>query len=596
MISIIIPILNQHEMSAECIQAIMETTTDYEIVVIDNGSDPPFKSPFSGFNEVRVVRNEENKGFPAAVNQGIRAAKGDVIVLLNNDVTVSPGTLNRLADWLENFDIVGPSTNYCAGMQMVQIAPYQSREELDNEVDALFESSQGEGEEVNWIIGFCMVFKKSVWEQVGDFDTTLWPCNGEEIDFSLRAKEKGFKIGIARDIYVHHEGSVTFRDMEDAGQIEYLKICERNDKHLAEKWGADFWNRQAICEDIGTAPKPGLNLNLGSGYRPLEGYVNIDNRAEVNPDLICDIIDGFSYPDNSVDMVRAYDFLEHIPIGKTIDVINEIWRVLKPEGLFDSLTPSTDGRGAFQDPTHVSFWNQNSWRYYSDPAHRHLYGIVADFEIEKIEDITIDDPTIVYTHVIAKARKEFIEKKTMKTDGPLRLNLGCGINKLEGFINIDQFKDIEFQGQHTSPDLVADVTGGLPYDPDTVDEIYCGHLLEHMTWEIGQIALKYWLSLLKPGGIIGVTVPNFDVLAERYLANPTAVAMREMNEFYIFSYIQPSHHKYCYGESLLMAAMAGAGFTDLERLPIDDWHFYEAADWQIGYRGVKPKGEKGERK
>jgi len=589
MLSIIVPVLNQAEMTYDCLQAVMENTEDAEIIVIDNGSDPPFRPPFAGFNEIQVIRNEENKGFPEAVNQGIRAAKGDVIILLNNDVTVSPGTLNHLVDWLDTFDIVGPTTNYCAGMQMVQIPPYQNREELDKEVEALFESSQGEAEEVNWIIGFCMAFKKSVWKTVGDFDTTLWPCNGEEIDFCLKAKEKGFKVGIAWDIYVHHEGSVTFRDMEDAGQLEYIKICERNDKHLAEKWGADFWNRQVLDTEIGASPKPGLNLNLGSGYRPLEGFVNIDNRAEVKPDLVCDVTEGLPYPDNSVDMVRAHDFLEHIPIGKTIGVMNEIWRVLKPGGLFDSFTPSTDGRGAFQDPTHMSFWNQNSWLYYSDPEHRKLYGTIADFKLEKIEDITLDDPTIIYTHVIAKARKELIEKKTMKIDGPLRLNLGCGINKLEGFVNIDQFQDIEFQGKHTSPDLVADVTGGLPYDYDSVDEIYCGHLLEHMDWNVGQIALRYWLSLLKPGGIIGITVPNFDILAERYLADPTPLAMREMNEFYIFSYIQPSHHKYAYGESLLKAAMEEAGFIDLERLPVDDPHFYEAADWQIGYKGVKPK-------
>ncbi|MBU1173479.1 MAG: class I SAM-dependent methyltransferase, partial [Proteobacteria bacterium] len=131
----------------------------------------------------------------------------------------------------------------------------------------------------------------------------------------------------------------------------------------------------------------------------------IDNRPEVKPDLVCDVIEGLPYEDNSVDTVRAHDFLEHIPIGKTIKVITEIWRVLKPGGIFDSLTPSTDGRGAFQDPTHVSFWNQNSWLYYSDLAHRNLYGIVADFEIAKIEDISLDDPTVIYTHVIARARK-----------------------------------------------------------------------------------------------------------------------------------------------------------------------------------------------
>ena len=393
-------------MNLECIKSIMENTTDYEIVVIDNGSDPPFKPPFSGFNEIRIIRNEENKGFPIAINQGIREAKGDTIILLNNDVVVTPESLNHLADWLETFDIVGPTTNYCAGLQQVQLPSYQNIDELNNEADALFESSEGECEEVNWIIGFCMAFKKTVWEAVGDFDESLWPCSGEEIDFCLRAKEKGFKIGIAKDIYVHHEGSVTFRDMENAGQVEYAKVCERNDKHLAEKWGADFWNRQAIAENVEVIPESGLNLNLGCGIAHVKGYINIDNRAEVKPDLICDIIEGLPYEDNSVDIVRAHDFLEHIPIGKTIGVIDEIWRVLKPGGRFKSLTPDAEyGQGAYQDPTHLSFWVENSWIYYSEPKAQASCGTKANFKINNIERLLTGN-RVYHLHVVAEAIKE----------------------------------------------------------------------------------------------------------------------------------------------------------------------------------------------
>lgn len=388
MLSIIIPILNQHDMSIECIKSVMENTTDYEIIAIDNGSSPPFKPPFSGFNDIRVIRNEENKGFPVAINQGIREAKGDTIILLNNDVIVSPNTLNHLADWLETFDIIGPTTNYCAGLQKVQLPSYQNIDELDQEAGALFESSEGEYEEVNWIIGFCMAFKKSLYDEIGFFDESLWPCSGEEIDFCFRAKEGGFRIGIARDVYVHHEGSVTFRDMEDAGQVEYAKICERNDKHLAERWGADFWSRQVITGDIDIIPESGLNLNLGCGLVRLDGYVNIDNRAEVNPDIVCDVIEGLPYADNEIDSIRAYDFLEHIPIGKVISVMDEIWRVLKPGGKFNSSTPDAErGQAAFQDPTHVSFWVENSWLYYSNPELRALYGIKANFKINHLECI-----------------------------------------------------------------------------------------------------------------------------------------------------------------------------------------------------------------
>lgn len=139
-------------------------------------------------------------------------------------------------------------------------------------------------------------------------------------------------------------------------------------------------------------------LNLGCGYRKKKGFINIDNRPVVHPDLCCDVTEGLPFDDNSVDEVTAQDFLEHIPIGKTVALIEEIYRVLKPGGTFLSLTPSTDGRGAFQDPTHVSFWNKNSWLYYMDDAYRDLYGTKAKFE-GIVQDVNTD-PTnnVIHTY------------------------------------------------------------------------------------------------------------------------------------------------------------------------------------------------------
>jgi GT2 family glycosyltransferase len=246
MISIVIPVYNQQDFTQECIYALFDHTQDYEIIVVDNGSVPPFKPPFSGFTETTVIRNEENKGFPIAVNQGIRAAKGDIIILLNNDVIVTPGWAERLTRWLEEFAIVGPMTNYCAGLQNITIPVYENRIQLDQRAAEHAEEYTECAEEVNFVIGFCMAFRKSLFDEIGPFDESLWPCSGEEIDFCLKAREAGNSIAIAHDVYVHHEGSQTFNDMAAAGKIVYEDVCRRNDAHLVEKWGADFWQRQEI--------------------------------------------------------------------------------------------------------------------------------------------------------------------------------------------------------------------------------------------------------------------------------------------------------------------------------------------------------------
>ena len=148
-------------------------------------------------------------------------------------------------------------------------------------------------------------------------------------------------------------------------------------------------------------------MNLGSGYRKLDGFVNIDNREECEPDLCIDIIDeGLPYEDSTVDYVFAQDFLEHIPPEYVVSLIEEIYRVLKPGGTFEHLTPSTDGRGAFMDPTHRSWWNINSWLYYMDDHYRHLYGIKAKFEGDLLDHITNDQLHVIHTHGVLKAVKE----------------------------------------------------------------------------------------------------------------------------------------------------------------------------------------------
>lgn len=146
-----------------------------------------------------------------------------------------------------------------------------------------------------------------------------------------------------------------------------------------------------------------MKINLGSGNSPQEGFVNIDINPSCNPDLVADISKSLPFQDGSVDYVRAYDVLEHIPIGKTIGVIDEIWRVLKPNGTFEHFTPSTDGRGAFQDPTHASFWNINSWFYFTGSAWGKAYGIKSRFVVESLNDIlTNNSLRIIHTHGVMR--------------------------------------------------------------------------------------------------------------------------------------------------------------------------------------------------
>jgi GT2 family glycosyltransferase len=250
-----VPVYNQHELTQSCIDAITcNTYSDYEIIIIDNGSEP-FICPTISYKKNNyqsidvIIRNEANLGFPVATNQGIKKSKGDTIILLNNDVIVTPNWTFQLLNLLNKYDIVGPMTNYCAGKQQITIPCYNNENELNIEAEMFAAKNFGQSEEVNWVIGFCMAFKRSLYDELGPFDESAWPCSGEELDFCLSARSKGYKIAIAKDSYVHHFGSMTFKAMQLTGESDYDKICKTNNQRVTDKWG-EFWSKQSIAERI----------------------------------------------------------------------------------------------------------------------------------------------------------------------------------------------------------------------------------------------------------------------------------------------------------------------------------------------------------
>ncbi len=106
-----------------------------------------------------------------------------------------------------------------------------------------------------------------------------------------------------------------------------------------------------------------VRLNLGCNRRAMEGWVNVDLVRFRGVDRTTNLDHDWPWEDDSVDYIRAYDLVEHL--RSNIHTMNEAWRVLRPGGVFEILVPSTDGRGAWQDPTHISFWNTNSFYYYA---------------------------------------------------------------------------------------------------------------------------------------------------------------------------------------------------------------------------------------
>ena len=156
--SIIIPCWGQLEFTRQCLAALKShTRRPWELIIVDNGSTDGTPDYLAGVSDmasmpVTVITNATNRGFPAAVNQGLKAARGEYLVLLNNDVVVTDGWLEQLIGLVNAktgldaereghaeteasaearpIGLVGPMSNYATPPQLVENVPYHDLREM----------------------------------------------------------------------------------------------------------------------------------------------------------------------------------------------------------------------------------------------------------------------------------------------------------------------------------------------------------------------------------------------------------------------------------------------------------------------------------
>jgi predicted O-linked N-acetylglucosamine transferase (SPINDLY family)/glycosyltransferase involved in cell wall biosynthesis/SAM-dependent methyltransferase len=143
-----------------------------------------------------------------------------------------------------------------------------------------------------------------------------------------------------------------------------------------------------------------VRVDLGCGDNKPEDCLGVDSIRGPQVDLVADLTRFFPFRDDSVDYLRAHDAIEHWP--DRLQTMNEIWRVCRDGATVDLRVPSTDGRGAFQDPTHISFWNINSFLYYCEefPVYYELcrkYGFKGRFRVLSLKNVSEPDQ-IVHVH------------------------------------------------------------------------------------------------------------------------------------------------------------------------------------------------------
>ncbi|WP_085524174.1 glycosyltransferase family 2 protein [Tuberibacillus sp. Marseille-P3662] len=236
LVSIILVTCNGLELTKACLSSLWQYTPQpFELIIVDNGSSDGTQAYIKSLETVMGVFNDENKGFAAACNQGLRAANGDTIVLLNNDTFVTKEWLSNLVKWLRRdptIGIVGPRSNRILPKQRIYHMPYKSAEDIHLFADRWRDQHHSQGYEVEQLSGMCMVFRRSLLTEVGGFDEQFYPGNFEDDDLSLRTLIADYRLWVADDVYIHHYGGQSFANLP----WHYNQVYKDNRTRFFQKW------------------------------------------------------------------------------------------------------------------------------------------------------------------------------------------------------------------------------------------------------------------------------------------------------------------------------------------------------------------------
>ena len=237
MISVVIVNWNRKELLRACLQSLArQQNVAFETIVIDNGSVDGSADMAEGEFGVRVIRNGENRGFCAANNQGIAAARGEWIALLNNDAEAEPGWLAALARVCNRAPDIG--------MAASKVLVWEDPRRIDKVGHLIFPDGQNRGrgtgeldngqygreEEVLWPDGCAAMYRKEMLDRIGGFDEDFF-AYGDDAELGLRARIAGWRAIYAPDAVVrHHRGATMGKD-----SARRLALIERNRVLLAVK-------------------------------------------------------------------------------------------------------------------------------------------------------------------------------------------------------------------------------------------------------------------------------------------------------------------------------------------------------------------------
>ena len=243
-VSVIIPAHNKVEMTyfALCAILLAYNSAMFEVILVDDGSTDATRELEKIVTGIRVVRNLKPQYFVRACNAGVEIARGEYVILLNNDTEPTAGWIDTLLDAFDRFENVGLTGSkllYMDGSLQDAGGIVWDNGEPSNYGNRLnpWEPQFSYARQVDYLSGASLMTTKAIWDQVGGFSKCFEPMYFEDTDFSFKVRELGFKTWfVPSSIVYHYEGATSGTDIGQ-GLKRYQEI---NQPKFQKKWEIEF--------------------------------------------------------------------------------------------------------------------------------------------------------------------------------------------------------------------------------------------------------------------------------------------------------------------------------------------------------------------
>lgn len=362
--SLIIPTIRATQLIDGCVQSIraFEKSQDYEIIVVDDGSTPEVQDwlrTYCSKHNVKLHLKPENCGFAHSVNVGLNEAKGDYLVLVNNDILWTKPILDKIEAAHKvhpDIGVVGAKLLYpdmrIQHAGVIRFPGSHVFTHINKFAPAAFAGVNIPKYFVS-VTGALFSISRRAFDRVGGFNENYFiAC--EDTEYCLRMWEAGFRVYYSPAVEaIHIEGYTRGNDertKNEKGPEWYTKEKETVAKfwHDIRKYNLEALDSKVVRLNKGEAVVAPVTseikkLEIGCGPSPVPGYLHLDVRRLPHVEYVCDFSkEPLPFKDGELDEIMNNHAIEHISWRRLPFVLSEWRRTLKPGGRVFFRTPDLE--------------------------------------------------------------------------------------------------------------------------------------------------------------------------------------------------------------------------------------------------------------